>query len=61
MGDDAEMAILELVDFNDVINAKAEEHKEKREAKAKAKKENQEKEVAEEANVVEETAAKEVN
>ncbi|MHB1686806.1 MAG: 50S ribosomal protein L17 [Ignavibacteriaceae bacterium] len=61
LGDAAEMAILELVDYNDVINAKAEEHKEKREAKAKAKKESKEKEAAEEANVVEETAAKEAN
>jgi large subunit ribosomal protein L17 len=61
MGDAAEMAILELVDFNDVINAKAEEHKEKRESKAKSKKENQEKEAAEEAKVVEETTVKEMN
>lgn len=37
IGDAAGMAILELVDYNDVINAKAEEQKEKREAK-KAKK-----------------------
>ena len=31
MGDAASMAILELVDYNDVINEKAEEKKEKRE------------------------------
>ena len=34
-GDAAEIAILELVDYNDVINAKAEEHKEKKEAKTR--------------------------
>lgn len=39
LGDAAELAILELVDYNDVMNEKAVEHKEKREAKAKAKKE----------------------
>jgi large subunit ribosomal protein L17 len=37
MGDAASMAILELVDYNDVITKKAEEHKEKREAKKEAK------------------------
>ncbi len=58
-GDAAEVAILELVDYNDVINAKAEEHKEKKEAKAKAKKEAGEKEEVEEAKVVEEKPAKE--
>lgn len=42
IGDAAGMAILELVDYNDVINAKAEEQKEKREAK-KAKKEEEKK------------------
>ncbi len=62
MGDAAEMAILELVDYNDVINAKAEEHKEKKEAKAKAKKEKEEKEEekpeVEEAQVVSESSDK---
>ncbi len=49
MGDAASMAILELVDYNDVITKKAEEHKEKKEAKkeAKAKAKNEEKEVEE--------------
>jgi large subunit ribosomal protein L17 len=42
IGDAAGMAILELVDYNDVINAKAEEQKEKREAR-KAKKEEEKK------------------
>jgi large subunit ribosomal protein L17 len=42
IGDAASMAILELVDYNDVITKKAEEHKEKREAKDKAKREKKE-------------------
>lgn len=42
IGDAAGMAIIELVDYNDVINAKAEEQKEKREAR-KAKKEEEKK------------------
>ncbi len=51
LGDAAEMAILELVDFNDVANQKATENKEKREErKLAAKDEN-----VEEANVIEET------
>lgn len=37
IGDAAPMAILELVDYNDVSNKKAEEQKEKRELKAKEK------------------------
>lgn len=59
-GDAADVAIIELVDYNDVINAKAEEHKEKKEAKAKAKKEKDaaDSEV-EEANVVSEKTGKE--
>lgn len=39
LGDAAELAILELVDYNDVANEKAAAHKEKREAKVQAKKE----------------------
>ena len=59
-GDAADMAIIELVDYNDVINAKAEEHKEKKEAKAKAKKEKEKLEPeVEEANIVEEKSVKE--
>jgi len=56
IGDAASMSILELVDYNDVINKKAEEKKEKREEKRKAKagKEEKEKEEVEEAKVVEE-------
>jgi large subunit ribosomal protein L17 len=37
MGDSASMAILELVDYNDVITKKAEEQKEKKIAKKKTK------------------------
>ena len=57
MGDAASMAILELVDYNDVITKKAEEHKQKREAKkeAKGKAKREEKEVEE---VVEEKESK---
>jgi len=37
MGDAAQMAIIELVDYNEVVTAQAEQQKEKREAKAKDK------------------------
>ena len=49
IGDAASMAIIELVDYTDVITKKAEEHKEKKEAKkeAKAKANTEEKEVEE--------------
>lgn len=53
MGDAADMAILELVDYNDVANKKAEEIKEKKEAKAQAKREKKSEDVSE-AQVVEE-------
>lgn len=57
MGDAASMAILELVDYNDVITKKAEEHKEKKEAKKEAmKKGKSEEKIAEE--VVEEKESK---
>jgi large subunit ribosomal protein L17 len=60
-GDAAEMAILELVDYNEVMRAKEEEKKEQKEVK-KAKKKEKEKEEApevEEAKVVEEETAEE--
>lgn len=57
-GDAAAMAILELVDYNDVANKKAEEHKEKRELKAKDKVDKKGSDVIEEANVVEEKSGK---
>jgi large subunit ribosomal protein L17 len=53
-GDAAPMAILELVDYNDVANKKAEEHKEKKELKAKEKTEKKSSSEIEEATVVEE-------
>jgi large subunit ribosomal protein L17 len=57
-GDAASMAILELVDYNEVIKAKAEEQKEKRETKKAKKKEAAAKaEKVEEAKVVEEETA----
>jgi large subunit ribosomal protein L17 len=57
-GDAAAMAILELVDYNDVINKKEESRKEKREAKAQAKKEAKESERVEEAKIIQEAPAK---
>jgi large subunit ribosomal protein L17 len=53
-GDAASMAIIELVDYNEVINKKAEDLKDKKETKKEAKKKSQE---VEEANVVEEIPA----
>ena len=53
-GDAAAMAILDLVDYNDVAIQKAEAHKEKRELKAKEKSGKKETESIEEAKVVEE-------
>lgn len=38
-GDAAQMAIIELVDYNEVVTARAEEQKEKRDARAKEKEE----------------------
>ena len=63
IGDAASMAILELVDYNDVINKKAEEKKEKQEEKrkVKAEKEKEEEAEVEEAKVVEEVPAEEKN
>jgi large subunit ribosomal protein L17 len=57
-GDAAPMAILELVDYNDVANKKAEEHKAKRELKAKDKADKKGSEGIEEATVVEEKTSK---
>lgn len=47
MGDAASMAILELVDYNDVITKKAEENKEKKEAKKESKSKSEDKTVEE--------------
>jgi len=56
LGDAAQMAIIELVDYNDIITAKAEERKEEKDVKAKEKKETEESEAIEEAQFVEESA-----
>ena len=56
LGDAASMALIELVDYNDILNAKDEERKAARETKAKEKKKAEEKQAAEEAHFVEETA-----
>lgn len=53
-GDAAPMAILELVDYNDVANKKAEEHKAKRDLKAKDKADKRSSGEIEEAKLVEE-------
>ena len=55
-GDAASMAIIELVDYNEVINKKAEDVKDKKEAKKETKDKTQE---VEEAKVVEETPVEE--
>lgn len=52
LGDAASMALIELVDYNDVINEKFQEKKEKRKTKAEVKKGKDE---VEDAKVVEET------
>jgi large subunit ribosomal protein L17 len=57
IGDAADIAILELVDFNEVMKAKDEEKKEQKEAK-KVKKQKEDEEATpavEDANVIEET------
>ncbi len=54
-GDAASMAILELVDYNDIANQKAEEKKVARESKRDAKREAEAKNNVQDANVVQET------
>jgi large subunit ribosomal protein L17 len=56
IGDAASMAILELVDYNDVITKKAEEHKEKKESKKEAKQKAKKEEAVD--DVVEEKESK---
>lgn len=58
MGDAASMAIIELVDYNEVINKKAEDQKEQKVAKKESKKKETAEDGVEEAKVVEETPAK---
>jgi large subunit ribosomal protein L17 len=52
-GDAAHMAIIELVDYNEIITAKEEKQKEEREARVKEKKEREKAEQLEEAPVSE--------
>ena len=61
LGDAASLAVIELVDYNDIITAKAEEKKEEREIKAKKKKEAEEQAEMEEAQVIEESSEKKEN
>jgi large subunit ribosomal protein L17 len=55
LGDASQMAIIELVDYNEIVTAKAEKQKEERDARAKEKKEKEqaEPEELEEAPVAE--------
>ena len=61
LGDAASLTVIELVDYNDIITARAEEKKEEKEIKAKKKKEAEEQAEMEEAQIVEETAEKKEN
>jgi large subunit ribosomal protein L17 len=58
-GDAAEMAILELVDYNEVMKAKEEEKKEQKDVKKSKKKEKETSPEVEDAKVVEEEVAEE--
>ena len=58
VGDAAPMAILELVDYNDIANKKAEDRKEKKELKAKEKADQKASQEAEEVPFVEENTDK---
>ena len=52
-GDAAQMAVIELVDYNEIVTAKEEKQKEKRDAKAKEREEKEKAEQVEEAPVSE--------
>jgi large subunit ribosomal protein L17 len=58
LGDAASMAVIELVDYNDIMTAKAEEKKEEKVTKANKKKEAEEQAEMEEAQVVAESSEK---
>jgi large subunit ribosomal protein L17 len=58
IGDAASMAVIELVDYNEVANAKAETQKEKRQTRKEAKKEAEQNQNVEEAEVLEESSNK---
>ncbi len=57
-GDAAAMAILELVDYNDVANKKAEEQQEKKKIKTKEKDDKKAAGTVEDANIIEEKSEK---
>jgi large subunit ribosomal protein L17 len=59
VGDAAQMAILELVDYNEIVTAKAEQHKEEKDVKAKEKKAKEQTEELEEVPVESEPPTKE--
>lgn len=50
-GDGAQMAVIELVDYNEIVTAKAEKHKEQKDAKVKEKKEKKKSEELEDAAI----------
>jgi len=58
IGDSASMAVIELVDYNDVANAKAETQKEKRQTRKEAKKETEQNQNVDETQVLEESSDK---
>jgi len=58
VGDAAAMAIIELVDYNDIANKKAEERKERKDLKSQEKAETKQEDIVEEATVVEEKEMK---
>jgi large subunit ribosomal protein L17 len=58
IGDSASMAVIELVDYNDVTNAKAETQKEKRQTRKEAKIEAEQNQNVDEAQVLEESSGK---
>jgi large subunit ribosomal protein L17 len=58
IGDSASMAVIELVDYNDVANAKAETQKEKRQTRKESKKEAEQNPNMDEAQVLEESSDK---
>jgi large subunit ribosomal protein L17 len=58
IGDAASMAVIELVDYNDVANAKAETQKEKRQIRKENKKEAEQNQSVDEAQVLNESTDK---
>ncbi len=58
LGDAASMALIELVDYNDIVTARDAARKEEKETKSKERKEKESAKEVQEANVVEETQKK---